>query len=296
MTSRAVVLVFTHKPGLEWFEAISLVQCYKILGRHPIRLVCPAGMDTSAYEALVPNIQIDGIPPRWLSSLGNYNRLKVKPFLYKRYADFEFMLTYELDAFVFRDDLNAWCDEGWDYIGAPWFENYDLAIQNAKPLGVGNSGFSLRRTRTMLKISQSLRYQRPPREVVGRWLSGEYRFKSVISSLTYRNNFYGPLNNFPGHEDRFWCEVAAPRFPEFRLAPVDVASRFAFEANPSRLFREAGERLPFGCHKWMQHETEFWRPHIEQFGYRLPADVTRPAEGAGAMAVAIPRTPLGFQE
>jgi hypothetical protein len=273
MRSRAVVLIFTHKPALEWFEAISLVQCYRMLGDHPIRLVCPVGMDTSAYEALVPNIEVDFIPARWLSSLGSYNRLKVKPFLYKRYADFEFILTYELDAFVFKDDLQTWCDEGWDYIGAPWFENFDQATPDAKPLGVGNSGFSLRRTSTMLKMSRSLRYQRPPSEVIRGWLNGHCRFRSVLSSLTFRNNFYGPLNNFPGHEDRFWCEVAAPRFPEFRVAPFHAACRFAFEANPSRLFTEAGQRLPFGCHKWMLHEPEFWRPHIERFGYSFPVEM-----------------------
>jgi hypothetical protein len=287
MSRRVVVLVFTHKPTLEWHEVIAYRQCFRMLGKHPIRLVCPQGMDTALYRELVPTVEIDSIAPRWLSSLRNYNRLKVKPFLYQRYSAYEFILTYELDAFVFRDDLEAWCDQSWDYIGAPWFEEYSEATLDAKPLGVGNSGFSLRRTEPMIRMSRSLRYQKPPGELFRAWRAGETRLASVLSSLTYRNNFYGPLNNYPGHEDRFWCEVAAPRFPEFKIAPYEAARRFSFEANPRRLFEECGSALPFGCHKWMNHDLEFWKPHLEQFGYSIPdvrqgsaASLTRPAVAA----------------
>jgi len=275
MKSRAVILIFVHKPTLEWYEEISLRQCVRVLGAHPIRLVCPEGMDIGLYKKVWPDLIADFIAPSWLSSHEAYNHLKVVPLIYRRYSDYQFILTYELDAFVFRDDLAAWCDQEWDYIGAPWFEGYGDATPASKPIGVGNSGFSLRRTDTMLRVLRTVRYQQSPRELFNAWRAGKRRLRGVFAALTFRNNFFAPLNNFYGYEDIFWCKVVARRFPAFRLAPHDIARRFAFECNPSILYEECGRTLPFGCHKWFRYETEFWRPHIENFGYAWP-EATRP--------------------
>lgn len=278
MSHQVVVLIFVHKASLEWYEVISLRQCFRILSRYPIRLVCPAAMDTGAYYKVVPELTVDRVPARWLASIEQYNRLKMLPYLYRRYSQFEFMLTYELDAFVFRDELEAWCGQGWDFVGAPWFEGYDKATPDARPCGVGNSGFSLRRTSAMLKVGRTLRYQRKPIELIRDWRDGRAGLKGLVSALTYRNNFFGSLNDYAGQEDKYWCEIVAQRFAGFRVAPYDRARMFSFEVNPSRLFSECDRVLPFGCHKWMQYEPEFWRSHIEEFGYALPA--SRVAAGA----------------
>ncbi|HWS55564.1 MAG TPA: DUF5672 family protein [Pyrinomonadaceae bacterium] len=275
MSNRAVVLVFSHKPRLEWYEEISFRQCLRVLNRHPLRLVCPEGLDVSAYRAMAPALAVDFIPPEWMSSYRAYNRLKILPFLYRRYARFEYILTYELDAFVFRDELSEWCSKGWDYVGAPWFEGWQHAARDARPIGVGNSGFSLRRTRAVLQISGSWRYQQPATDVLRAWRRGEYDTKRLIGALTYRNNFFAPFNDRANYynEDVFWGRVVAERFPSFRVAPYEVARQFSFEVNPGRLFRECGHSLPFGCHKWMEFEPEFWYEHIRPLGYVIPARV-----------------------
>ena len=36
------------------------------------------------------------------------------------------MLIYQLDAFVFQDDLAYWCQQNYDYIGAPWLRDRDF--------------------------------------------------------------------------------------------------------------------------------------------------------------------------
>ncbi len=141
MSDAVVILIFSHKPRLAWYEEISLRQCCRVLGQHPIRLVCPVGLDLSSYRVIAPNLQADFIPPHWLASLRAYNRLKILPWLYRRYAAFDYILTYELDAFVFHDELLDWCAKGWDYIGAPWFEAYTKATPSSRPIGVGNAGF-----------------------------------------------------------------------------------------------------------------------------------------------------------
>jgi len=269
-----VVLIFTHAPALSWAEEISLRQCVRVLGAHPIRLVCPEGLDVSAYRAIAPDLVVDFIPAHWLASLRAYNRLKILPWLYRRYAAYEFILTYELDAFVLRDELLDWCGQGWDYIGAPNFAGYLRALPDAPPVILENSGFSLRRTSSMLRVLRTLRYRVPPAAMFEDWRkTARFSLGSLFllfGRLTFRNNFYAPLNDFIGNEDDFWCLQAAQRFSWFKLAPYDVARNFAFEVNASRLLAENKGHLPFGCHKWVEVSTDFWRPIIRSFGYSAP--------------------------
>jgi len=259
-----VVLVFAHKPRPDELELAALEQCHRVLGRHPLRLVCPAGLDVSAYAAAAPGMVVDFIPPWWLSNLRAYNRLKVLPWLYRRYARFEFLLTHELDAFVFRDELLDWCRQGWDYVGAPWFEGFARCTVESAPLAGGNSGFSLRRVDSALRVCRTLRYQRPVREVFADWWTGRFPLRKTLNDLTRGNNFFGPLNDWFGNEDLFWSRLVPGRFSWFRVAPYEVARRFSFESNPRRLHEECGGRLPFGCHKWMENDPGFWSGHMPQ--------------------------------
>ena len=270
----AVVLVFVHQARLEWHERIGLQQCATVLRNHPIFLVCPEGLDVSEHLAVADNLQVDRIPPRWQASYQAYNRLKILPFLYHRYAHYEFILTHELDAFVFRDELGSWCREGWDYVGAPWFAGGDGNGAEVRPLGVGNSGFSLRRPAAMLRVLHSFGRVVPSGKIISRWRKARREtgasFWLLVSLLTWRNNFHHWFNDFAGPEDVFWCKHAAPRFPWMKLAPYEVGRRFSFEAQARRLYAELGGQLPFGCHQWHALDRPFWRPFIRSFGYDVP--------------------------
>ena len=273
---KVVVLIISHKKVLEWYEEISLRQCVRVLGGHPIRLVCPEGLDVSAYRALAPAVEVDFIPPGWLSSYANFERLKISPFLYRRYSQYEFVLFYELDAFVFRDDLQKWCDAGWDYLGAPWFEGYNLAGPDARPFGAGNGGFSLRRTHSLLRASRTFRYRTPLAKLWQARFAGRGTYLGALADMTIRNNFFTLFNNYRGAEDAYWCHYVGGRFPWFRVAPFEVAKYFSFEVNPRRLFSECDNVLPFGCHKWMVYDLPFWRNHIAACGYEVPVSAARP--------------------
>lgn len=267
---RVVILIFSHKAHLEWQEEISLRQCFRVLGNHPICLICPEGLDITAYRAVAPRLEFDFIPARCFSSVRSYNRLKILPFLYQRYSRYEYMLTYELDAFVFKDELAYWCDQQWDYIGAPWFEGHGNATPASPPMAGGNSGFSLLRISTMLRVLQSWTAVRPAAEVFAEWRRDSHRsprrFWWLFRNLTWRNCFHHRLNRFTENEDIFWS-YAGIRIAGFRLAPYQIASQFSFESNPERLFMEQGEELPFGCHKWFGSHSAFWQRFIEAEGY-----------------------------
>jgi hypothetical protein len=273
MPAPVVILIFSHKPALEWYEQVSLQQCVKVLGRHPMRLVCPVGMDVAAYRRIAPGLEADFIPSHWMASYRAYNRMKTLPFLYRRYAAYEFILSYELDAFVFRDELLHWCEQGWDYIGAPWFDGYERANEASSPLGVGNGGFSLRRVQAALRVTRSCQLIHPFCEVFREWRQVESRswrrYWWLLRNLTTRNCFHHWFNRYADNEDLVWSAAGA-RVPGFKVAPWCVGAEFSFEVNARRLYRDIG-RLPFGCHKWMGIQPDFWRPFIEAEGYRWPS-------------------------
>jgi hypothetical protein len=250
---KVVVLIFTHKAKPDADELLSFRQCCEVFGKHPMRLVCPRGMDLSAYRAIHPDIVPDFIDPKWFRTMRDYNLLKVLPWLYRRYAGYEFMLTYELDAWVFRDELLYWCEQGWDYIGAPWFEGYYDCREDSPVLGVGNSGFSLRRICTMQRAGRAMR-----RKVLLMRSYMRVNLRRFRSSGYFRDLIAGHVQL----EDDYWCRFVAPRLEWFKLAPYEAARRFAFEANAPRLHRECGGQLPFGCHKPRELHPEFWRPFI----------------------------------
>jgi hypothetical protein len=272
-------MVFAHRQTPTLLEEISLRQCSRIFKNRDIFLITPNGLDSSAYLQLCPTARVLTLNPTWFTSLASYNKLKISTELYKTFRNFDWVLTYELDSFVFRDELDYWCEQSFDYIGAPWFEGFLEASPNAPVMGVGNSGFSLRRTKSCLAVVKSCEYNSDLFSNYSqhkRTLTGHLyglRLRSFLRNLKNVLCSKSALKHFRGAEDIFWCRIIPSRFPEFRLATIDQAMHFSFEFFPSRLYEETGKNIPFGCHKWYAYEPEFWIDHIRSFGHSIPSDV-----------------------
>ena len=279
MSECAVILVLAHKSDIKPEEALALSQCASILGGHDIVVVCPSGMDVSKYREISDKIKYCHIHPWWQRTYDNFNRLKISPLLYWKFRRYDFILFYELDAFVFKDELNYWCSSGYDYIGAPWFYGFNDCTIESPVLGVGNGGFSLRRTSSALRVLRSFSYIWKPRELfqprrvpkelanVMSWEVGKrnrrcYSLRSIIYDFVSGNNTFYLLNDFGINEDFFWGLIVPRNFSWFKVAPPDTARRFSIECNPRRLFEANGNQLPFGCHAWQKYDPEFWDPHI----------------------------------
>jgi len=268
---KVIIVIPVHKPNPTPNELASLEQCYKVLGKHPITIVAPSGLDMSAYSDKVAGCLVTFIEPNWMADIRQYNKLKISKYFYDLFKDYEYLLTYELDAWVFRDDLNYWCDKGYDYIGAPWFEGYGEPSSFQKLIGVGNSGFSLRCIKTIRRIWRRL-YQIESIRIGFKIARLHYFFK--LQSILRLFNFHfhlksiRPVNeimiqNHEGvKEDGFWGEHIPKVFTDFRVAPVDEAMHFSFEVNPRQLYDRCNKALPFGCHAWEKYDPVFWKEFI----------------------------------
>jgi len=267
---RVVVVIPVHKPEPTVNELASLRQCYKILGKHPIRIIAPAGLDMSRYREVAPQCEVMFIDPVWLSSIQQYNKLKISKYFYNQFKDYEYLLTYELDAWVFRDELLYWCDKEYDFIGAPWFEGYtDIKSENVVP--GANSGFSLRKVRSTRNIVSRIERLKKIRNF---WYKSKFqgivRFERLIKlklSLFKIKDTANPNYLLHGHwshnEDYLLSSLAPSVFNDYQTAPFVDAMRFSFEGRPSLLFEQNRNKLPFGCHAWEKYEPEFWQSYIQ---------------------------------
>jgi hypothetical protein len=192
------------------------------------------GYDRFAFSAgaALPGFGLKRFPRRFFRNPFAYSRLLLSKRFYEAFAAYDYVLVYQLDCLVFRDELREWCARGLDYVGAPWLPG--PAAPFVTEPAVGNGGFSLRRVQAFLGVLARL-----PRL---HWLRADERQRK--------------------HEDLFWSFGAPALDPGFRVASVEEALRFAFEVEPRRAFELAGGRLPFGCHAWARYDRAFWEPHL----------------------------------
>ena len=267
MSCNPVIVIIVHKQFLSENEIKSLKQCYKILGAFDIRLVCPAGLDTSIYKQLIPAVKLDFIDSVWQSSYEMFNQLKHNIFLFQKYKHFSHILFYELDAWVFKDELEFWCKENFDYIGAPWFADYTNS--ESPIIGVGNGGFSLRSVQSSSRILKRINFLKKLR---GFWYKAHiqsiFSFENAVKkfgflfNLKSTENFEEFLLFKNGNEDFIWCVKIPQYFSDFRVAPADDALKFSFEVHPEKLYKANHFKLPFGCHAWWKYNLDFWKPFI----------------------------------
>ena len=265
MHSKSIVIIPVYKSTLNESEYLSLLQCYKILGKtHQICIVSNSYVDTIslqllAYETNSHFLRMN-FDKTFFDSIAGYNQLMLSPEFYRRFSKYEYMLIYQLDAWVFSDELDYWCSLGYDYIGAPWVEtdgNGKLHLG-----GVGNGGFSLRRVRHFMDILSHKGPVRRAKDIrIDSWLKA-LLYKPLFA-IGYQNNLSYMRSNLTTYEDIFLSiYLDGTPLASHRPDPL-TAARFAFEQHPSFLYQQTN-KLPFGCHAWLKYEyEEFWKDKID---------------------------------
>lgn len=142
---RCAIAIPCYKENLTNNEKIALVRCLAVLGNYDIYIVCPEGIQADFFS------EVTGLKyysPDWFSDRMAYSDFMLAPDFYESFIDYEYVLIYQLDAFVFNDKLEYFCDCGYDYIGASWTPGLvAVSEEDCRVIHVGNGGFSLRRTR-----------------------------------------------------------------------------------------------------------------------------------------------------
>lgn len=261
----AILVPLSRDPRLSEADRLSLEHLDHFLGRYPKFFVAPprTRLGRDGFETR-------HFPSRYFGSVKAHNRLLLSERFYRSFSDYEFVLIHHLDALVFSDALEYWCERGFDLIAPPWIPGPDFPW--LKEPGVGNGGLSLRRIDAFLKILRSKRLWRESNtrdESMGPTsfqLAGFPRFVKDLGLRWHRfNGVKQEIRSFVnrgGNEDRFWWKRGRSYYPEFRIAPVETALEFGFEAYPRKCLGMTNGRLPFGCHAWERYDKAFWQPYL----------------------------------
>jgi len=255
MKTKPVAIVTTiYKKNLTSDEEISLRHLNHFLGKYD-------------KYACVPDDQEFGLPcfiskkfpaKHFTSAKANADLLISREF-YESFADYEYILLYELDSLVFSDQLGYWCKKGYDYIGAPWIKS-QMVKRYDFPDAVGNGGFALRKVESFIKAIEMGQH---PLKAIWREVKSAFknrRFDGLLQKI--RDLWLNTPKRTKLIEDRWFSFKAKNYYTEFKVAPVDEGLRFAFETGPRYCFERNNRQLPFGCHAWCRYDKVFWESYL----------------------------------
>jgi len=249
---QVAVVIPIYKKELNRYEVVSLDRCFRVLSQHQIVIIKPPRLDVSFLKNDGYEFHVVEFPQEYFESVNSYSRLLLSSFFYERFLEYKYILIYQMDSFVFQDDLLKWCRMDYDYIGAPWLGQtwpmmpttrvekvlYKTRFMRhlIKPRMVGNGGFSLRKIKSFMLALMLLRRD---------------------------------ANKFQLNEDMFWSLNVPKRLPFFKIPPVKLALGFSIELEPKLAFELRDHQLPFGCHAWEKFDINFWRLIFREYGYHI---------------------------
>src|SRR5574344_53709 len=156
-----VVVIPAYSENLDEFERASLRQVVRVLGdEYDLYFVCPDSLNLRAYEMEVGKDNLPEafrLPEYYFRNRKTYSEMCESPMFYERFAEYGYMLLYQLDSWVFENRLQQFCDTGYDYFGAP-----HRCLITGEPV-VGNGGLSLRKISTFIEKCKVLDFS------IGRW-------------------------------------------------------------------------------------------------------------------------------
>jgi hypothetical protein len=263
LNSQAAIAIPIYKENLSTSEKNSLQQCLKIFPNKKIVFVAPKGLQVKDYNVQgLERCDVVYFNPLYFTNVAGYNRLLLSKHFYKSFNVFKFILIYQLDAWVFADHLDLWCNKGYSYVGAPWFENFEESNSSNKLWATGNGGFSLRKVDDFLQVFEVKEKLFSFQFLWSKYLHYSFfnkllRLPKLIIQYYWKNKPEFLYELFGENEDHFWSFHAKELNTNFTVANVEDAVSFAFECNPKKMFELNNNQLPFGIHAWEKYDARF---------------------------------------
>ena len=261
--SSCAVVVPIYKP-LSESERNVLAHNINMLEAYNFVIVAPQSLsDYLSSLTLVggEQITVQCFNDVFFSDVQAYSRLMLQTRFYAVFARYDYVLICQLDCLILRDELSAWIEKGFSYVGAPIFIGFTNPKKPYEFDGALNGGLSLRKLADVDRVLKQAIFLR---------ISG-VRVLEKTGLLRLANLLLAPFHKIlvplrPRlNEDMVWSKIVPNLWPCFSLPHPQEAANFAFEVAPRYLFTLTEGRLPFGCHAFEKYDSSFWREHIAEF-------------------------------
>lgn len=257
MKTKVKVVIPVYKSALKKNEQKSLDNTMKKLSRYPIVFLVNNQVEIAPYLDKYPQATVLTVSDDWLGTrrgIQGYNEMMMSKEFYELFSDTEYILICHLDAWIFRDELEQWCDAGYDLVAAPWpnrpiYRYFPIkqfiSIRNrvaspekterARMRGrIGNGGLCLRCVQTFRDIC--------------------VEYADVIQEYISR----GPRKKLCNEDVFFAFEVKNLKVPS-----AEEAFNFSYDCKPHICYKLNHKRVPMGCHGYShKSRVKFWSRFI----------------------------------
>lgn len=280
-----IVVIPIYKDHPSPVEKASIQRTCRVLSKHDIAFVTHEGCLLDDYKRIVGSEsgtwRCEFFDKQFFEGVAQYSTLCLSEEFYLRFEQYDYMLICQPDAWVFRDELDYWCEQGYDYIGAPVYFPIERQKFTRIFYGVGNGGFSLRRISYCMNAIRKDRHRiflKPNILAKIYWYGFLYNTdykRSLVKRLSLLPLFIAKVFGFRNTMEHYMkegCEEDAILSfwgsnawgIKCRVPDECTAARFSMEVHPQYLYEKTGCQLPFGCHAFEKWEYEsFWKKHIE---------------------------------
>ena len=131
------------------YEEISLKRLHDIIydKGYDVFFIYPNGLNINKYLELYNTANLISMDNDFFTDIHSYSQLMLNYNFYNMFSMYQYMLIYQTDSYLFKDEIEEWCNKGYDYIGAPWFQS------NGKLCSIcGNGGFSAQPTNPVGRV------------------------------------------------------------------------------------------------------------------------------------------------
>ena len=222
---KCITVIPIYKDEPSEFEDLSLKQYDKKMKGHDVCIVHPKSLDVKNYFDYFKNNNVSdiGFDDEYFKNIKAYSQLCLLYDFYNTFNDYEYMLIYQPDCWIFNDTLDKWCDLGYDYVGGPIYSaisNWPATRRGTRP-AVGNGGLSLRKISTMCKITDPQGYV-------------YNKFKDIWDKVEY--------------EDMFICDGITQAI-YMNIPDYKIAEKFSYDCFPAKFDPKNVIDDLFGCHR-----------------------------------------------
>lgn len=221
------------------YEEISIKRLHDVIydKEYDVFFIYPENISIDKYLELYDKANCISMNSEFFTDIKSYSQLLLNYNFYNMFSQYQYMLIHQTDSYLFKDDIEYWCDKVYDYVGAPimsaskvWEQDN---IDTWEPK-VGNGGLSLRRIAIFKDITNP---------------DGQFRQSFNITP---------ELLNDVIHEDVYFC-VFVKKYYLMHMPDWFEAAYFSLSINPEELYKLI-DTEPMGCHNFNLYK-DFWKDH-----------------------------------
>ena len=255
-TSRCAVVLpwWPHRVSDEERMSLESIACFA--GALEIIVVAP---QASCLPPVVHPCRVEVFNKAFFVDAWAYSSLLMTTQFYERLACYEQIVVVQSDVLLLRHLAPLVGSRyPWSYVGAPWITQDPSGALCF--MGVGNGGFSLRRTQDFIDVLREPFFPSWPQFTSRSRGLALWAVLSCCSMARVTGERMAHLLLHRGiHEDVFWSKVAPCLSPRFTIAPINDALTFSYETFPRFVHAANHGQIPYGVHGWWRHDADFVR-------------------------------------